>query len=452
MKRKACVVALAGLLPAAAAGGPAVPAAIVHYDLRLGLDLDAGTIDGEVEVTARGRGAGSDGVVLDTGDLTVEAVRAGSRPLPFTVEARRLEIRLPSTLAADRDERISIVYRGQPRRGLRFVKERQQAYTVFSTSQWMPAIDAPGQKATLRLRLTAPPGLAAVASGEHVGERPAPGGRVEHEWRLETPLSTYLFGFAVGPFRRVAETHRGVRLEYWGAGFTDDELRRAFAETRPMLDFFEERAGVRYPGTVYTQVLAAGRVEQEVGLFTLLGESYGRRVLENPGDLWLMAHELAHQWWAGGVTCADWTDFWLNEGTATFLAAAYRETRQGREAYLREIDEARLAYERVRDRGADKPVVFADWLKPTADDRTLVYSKGAYVLHLLREHLGDSLFWEGLRSYTRKHMGGSVTTADFQEAMEETSRRGLSEFFRRWVYGPTGPQPTGERTSAGERP
>ncbi|HEY7922523.1 MAG TPA: M1 family aminopeptidase, partial [Vicinamibacteria bacterium] len=248
--------------------------------------------------------------------------------------------------------------------------------------------------------------------------------------------------FAVGPFRSVAETHGRVRLEYWGTEFTDDELRWAFAETRPMLDFFEERAGVPYPGRTYTQVLAAGRVEQEVGHFTLLGESYGRRLLDDPKDLWLMAHELAHQWWGNGVTCVDWMHFWLNEGMATFLAAAYRETRFGREAYLKEIDEARLAYEGVRKKGADKALVFADWLKPSADDRVIVYSKGAYVLHLLRESLGDALFWEGLRSYTRRHMGGSVTTADFLKAMEESTRRDLSGFFRQWVYSPDNPHIT----------
>ena len=437
---------LAALLPQAPASDPLQGgAAVVHYDLRLALDIDGGTISGVLELTARGRGAGSDVVALDVGELTIDSVSAGRKALPFTTAERRLELRLPRRLADGQTTRVSVAYHGQPRRGLRFVKERQQAYTVFSTSQWMPAVDAPGQKATLRLRLTVPRGLSAVASGERAGDRPAPGGRVEHEWRLDSPLSTYVFGFAVGPFRSVAETHRGVRLEYWGTGFSDDELRRVFAETRPMLDFFEERAGVRYPGSVYTQVLAAGRVEQEVGLFTLLSESYGRRVIDNPGDLWLMAHELAHQWWGNGITCADWTDFWLNEGMATFLAAAYRETRQGREAYLKEIDEARLAYEQVREKGADKPVVFADWLRPTADDRTIVYSKGAYVLHLLREQLGDAPFWDGLRAYTRKHMSGSVTTPDFQKAMEETSRRDLSDFFRRWVYGADGPAATGER-------
>src|SRR4029077_10682446 len=109
------------------------------------------------------------------------------------------------------------------------------------------------------------------------------------------------------------------------------------------------------------------------------------------------------------VTCRDWTHFWLNEGFATFMAAAYDEHRFGRPAYLRDIDRSRDRYEQVRLAGGDRSLVFPDWEHPTADDRTLVYHKGAYVLHLLREHLGERVFWEGIRHYLRMYFGRSVT-------------------------------------------
>jgi aminopeptidase N len=64
----------------------------------------------------------------------------------------------------------------------------------------------------------------------------------------------------------------------------------------------------------------------------------------------------------------------------------------------------------------------------------LVYQKGAYVLHLLRERLGERLFWKGIRQYTRKYFGKSVTTADFQTEMERATGKNLSDFFSQWVY------------------
>ena len=75
---------------------------------------------------------------------------------------------------------------------------------------------------------------------------------------------------------------------------------------------------------------------------------------------------------------------------ATYMAAAYREHRFGRETYLEDVASMKSRYEQVRARGnvraLDVPVVD----RPTADDRTLVYQKGGYVLHELRELVGDA--------------------------------------------------------------
>jgi aminopeptidase N len=116
------------------------------------------------------------------------------------------------------------------------------------------------------------------------------------------------------------------------------------------------------------------------------------------------------------------------------MAAAYREDRFGRGVYLKDIEGMRGQYERVRDAGHDRALVFPDWNRPTADDRTLVYQKGGYVLHLLRELVGDAAFWAGISQYTTRHFGQSVTTEDFRRAMERASRRDLGPFFAEWVY------------------
>jgi aminopeptidase N len=116
------------------------------------------------------------------------------------------------------------------------------------------------------------------------------------------------------------------------------------------------------------------------------------------------------------------------------MTAAYKEHRFGRAEYLAEIEKSRVRYEKVLAAGKDKSMVFPDWNRPTSEDRTLVYQKGAYVTHLLREELGDEAFWKGLKEYTQKYWGKSVTTVDFQKAMEKASNRDLSSFFHRWIY------------------
>jgi aminopeptidase N len=87
--------------------------------------------------------------------------------------------------------------------------------------------------------------------------------------------------------------------------------------------------------------------------------------------------------------------------------------------------------------GADHALVYDSWNAPTADDRAVVYQKGAYVLHLLRAELGEEVFWRGVRDYTRHHDGQSVVTTDFQRAMEKSAGRSLQPFFAQWVYSAT---------------
>ena len=299
----------------------------------------------------------------------------------------------------------------------------------------MICVDDPKERATFRLRLVVPAKLTTVGNGKFVRRRVIDATKAEDEWRQERPVPTYTYGFAIGRFRTVSEKHSSTELRYVGEDFTERQLRQIFRDSADMVSFYEERSGVKYAGPSYTQVLAAGGVEQEMAGFTALRERYGLRVLVNERDIRLGAHEMAHQWWGIGVGCEAWTHFWLNEGMATFMADAYKEHRFGREEYLKEIEASRTLYEKVRAAGKDKSLVFPDWLHPTADDRTLVYDKGAYVLHLLREEMGEDAFWYGLRAYTKGYFGKSVTTTDFQRAMQAaTTTKDLNPFFDKWVY------------------
>ena len=401
---------------------------VVYYDVTIEPDIAAKTIKGTVAIAFVSQ---ADQVEFDCGELVIDSVRRGRRPLKFSVANRRLKIQLES---GSNEHPLEIDYHGAPKFGIRFFPERNQVHTIFSTSQWMVCIDDPADKAGLTMRLILPASLTAVANGRFVSQRKGSNGKRMSEWRQTNEIPTYIFGFAVGPFRVVSEKSRGVELRYLTTDYSDAEVRRIFRDTPDMLDFFESRAGVRYPGPTYTQVLAAGGVEQEMDSFTALKESYGKSVLANEQDQWLAAHEFAHQWWGNMVTCRDWNHFWLNEGIATFIAAAYLEHRFGRDVYLRQIESYRANYEKVKAEGKDKSLVFPDWLRPTREDRILVYDKGAYVMHLLREEMGERAFWNGLRAFTRRHFGKSVVTSDFTSAMEQAAGKSLKQFFAKWVY------------------
>jgi len=410
---------------------------VLHYAVRLDLDAPAGTLKGRETITIKVLTPASR-LTFDSGELTIDAVRDNGAVVPFAREGRRLLISTAVSLARsgppNEPRRIDIEYHGAPRFGLTLLRDRAQAYTTYSTSQWMVAVDAPSDRATLDLSVAMPGEWVAAGSGREVSRRRQADGAMLYRWRQDRAVPSYTFGFVAGRFAEATARRGGVTLRYLGAGLSGEELRRVFGDTRDMLAFFADRAGVRYPGDAYAQALVATSGGQELAGLSHMSEVYGRAVLDDATATSLIAHELAHQWWGNSITCRDWTHFWLNEGMATFMAAAFREHQLGREAYAVTVNAWRERLTQLRAAGHDKPLVFPDWDRPTADDRAVVYQKGALVLHELRETLGDTMFWKALRAYTREYFGRSVTTADFQAAMEKASGRHLEAFFDEWVY------------------
>jgi aminopeptidase N len=426
-----CVLSIATLTPIAAqsTAGERAVIDVVHYDATLDPNLQAGTVVGAVRIrivaTTR-----AEQVTLERGALAIDSVRIGDVEQRFELIERHVVVHLDPPVPSGATRELEVTFHGTPSSGLQFPPDRSQVYAIFTTSEWLPSADAPHDRATLRLRVTLPPGLTAAGVGDAGSVSTTADRKRVHEWRLDEPAPTYTFGFAAGHF---AEVTAG-RLRYLGDGFSAAELQQVFADTDAMLRFFERRAGVPYPHRTYTQALVARTVGQEMSGLSLMSEAYGRGVLADPTAITLGAHEAAHQWWGNLVTCEAWTHFWLNEGMATFMAAAFLEERFGRAAYDRAVDRFRAEYARVRDAGGDRSLVFPDWNRPSANDRTLVYQKGAVVLHELRTLLGDQAFWSGIRAYTRTHAGQSVTTPDFQKAMETSTKRDLAPFFAQWVY------------------
>lgn len=408
---------------------------VLSYDAQIEPDIAAKSVRGKVFVRFNSLTNNLTEIQLNAGVLEIDAAREGKIALKFEKRESLLHITLARPAKAGEKRELEIEYHGTPRFGIKFFPEQTQVYTLFSTSQWMPCVDSPDDRATFRLSLILPKDLKVAANGRFVKQTNLPNDKIASEWEQKSAIPTYIFGFAAGNFREVSEIHNGIALRYLALPqFSEKEVRRIFRDTKDMLDFYESKAGVKYADKVYTQILPTGRAEQEMSSFTVLSETYGRDVLKNEKDVWLGAHEFAHQWWGNMVTNRDWTHFWLNEGIATFMTAAYKEHRFGREEYLAEIEKSRARYEKVRDAGKDKSLVFADWNRPTSEDRVLVYQKGAYVTHLLRVEMGDEAFWKGLKDYTQKYWGKSVTTADFQKTMEKSSGKDLSAFFNKWVY------------------
>ena len=408
------------LVGPAAAIPPSRPYAVEHYDVHLTPDLAAKRMSGEVSIKLTSRIERLDVAELDVGaDMQIASVKEGQAPLYFEHKENTLMVVLPSPLYKNDHKTISIRYTAVPAKGLVFFPD--QIYTSFFTSDWMPCDEHPEDRATLSLMIDVPPQFKVAASGHPNGST----------WTVDTPYPAFLFAFAAGNFDESTRKVGGVTLRVLGKA-------DVFDDTAAAMKFLTERSGKPYPLDTYSQVFTHGTVEQEAVGMTLLPEKYAAELVKQPEHLNLLAHELAHQWYGVQIVAKDWSDFWLSEGMATFLADAFLEQRFGKARYDREIADSKQTYENLRSQGRDRPLFFTDWQTPQQAGGPLPYQKGAFVLSELRRVLTDDLFWRALQAYTGAHWGGQVTSDDLEVAMASVASKDLNKqltkIFQQYIY------------------
>jgi aminopeptidase N len=407
---------------------------VERYAVALRPDLATTAVSGTETIVVRGT---SDRVThlaftanaLRIGDATVDAT-----PVRVSSSTNAIVFTLPQALRKGRKVTLRFRFEGTPARGLAAVAGG--IYASYFACDWMVCLqDAPGDKAHLALDLYLPADAQSVGVGRASPATASADPLVVHRWRSTRPYSPYLYAFAAGPLpRQMIATAHGELVYLDGTGSNAD-LTALFAEAPAIAAFLAGKAGMPLPDSRYTQVLVPGREAQESASFSLIGQIELDRERDDPSSAWIVAHEMAHQWWGNLVTCATWQDFWLNEGIATFMVAAWKEHSAGNAAYRQELDVARRRVEQVRELGFDKPLAWDGEYPSLRARRAVQYSKGALFLAHLRETIGEVAFWNGLRRFTRQHARKTVTSKDFQNAMERSSGRDLSATFAEWVYG-----------------
>ncbi len=148
-----------------------------------------------------------------------------------------------------------------------------------------------------------------------------------------------------------------------------------------------------------------------------------------------IAHELAHQWWGQAVGWKNYHEQWLSEGFAQYFAALYAKDRRGEATFRDVLRQCRRWAMTHSDQGA---IYLGYRLGHIKGDsrvfRALVYNKGASVLHMLRQWIGDEAFFRGVRRFYTENRYKKAGTEDLQRAMEAEAGRSLTRFFERWIY------------------
>ncbi|HTS49947.1 MAG TPA: M1 family aminopeptidase [Bryobacteraceae bacterium] len=410
---------------------PARPYDVDHYEARIEIDLAVQRLHVQETIELHSIVDGLDAIELDAGSLAVSAVVEDFANQPFERQGDLLTVRPVKPVRIGEQRKFTIRYNAGPAPGLLFFDD--QVWAAYFTSSWLVCDERPEDRATLQLAIHDNKGMRVAASGR---EMPVfmSGPNVVWTWKEDRELPPFVFGFAAGKFAESSVREDKTQLRFLGPPSAAKNLPTIFHETGSAFRFLVEKSGQAYLARTYTQVLLKNGPEQEAAELTLLPEKYGQTLLSHPDDLWLMVHELAHQWYGIGIATRDWSDFWLSEGMASFLADVYLGEKFGAERYTKEIEAAHQNYEKMKADGKDRPLSFHGWNKPNEAGGRLPYEKGAWVLHQLRQQMGDDAFWRGLRVYTKDNWGKQVTSKDFEKSMEAVTDTPLADFFQTWVY------------------
>jgi aminopeptidase N len=368
--------------------------------------------------------------------MRVVSVSVNSQPVGWRHSNDKIAVASPALLTVGSTLFVTVVYEGVPADGLLISANRFGNRSFFAdhwpdrASHYLPCIDHVSDKAAVEFIITAPVHYKVVSNGSLIEESNLAGKRKLTHWREDTPLPVKVMAFGAAEFAvQYAGTTAGVPVwtyvypENRKEGFSDYALA-----LKPVSYFssligpypFPKLANVQSK-TVFGGLENAGCIFYSEGSVTGTGRSEG-----------LIAHEIAHQWFGNSVTEADWHHVWLSEGFATYLTTLYWENEQGTDRLRADMRSAR---DRVLRAGAQnpKPVVdttITDLMRLLSPNS---YQKGAWVLHMLRNRLGDEAFFAGLRLYYCRYRDSNALTADFMRVMEEVSGTRLDQFFNQWL-------------------
>jgi len=441
----------------APAPGPYAPGVdVLHYEVEIALVAGSDRIDGRVEIDVAVEDH-APVLPLDFTGLEITALTVDGRTVPYLHEAGVVRIPLSGARPGG-VVKVALTYRGTPDDGLILRNNVHGAPAAFvdnwpnRTRFWLPTVDHPADKATVRYTVHAPASWKVVANGHLVTEAaPTPqdaigpaGDRRTWVWEVGVPISPYnmVIGAAEMEVRTVGVAACGrapasrrpdgcIEVTTWTFPQDVANAEPSFRRAAQMVDFFTELVG-DFPFEKLANVQSAtrfGGMENASAIFYSEQAIAAGRNIEST-----VSHEIAHQWFGDAVTQSSWHHLWLSEGFATYFGALFFEAADGVDAFRAIMENSRTRV--VRSGAVLRPVIDPEETDLFALLNDNNYPKGGWVLHMLRGLLGDEVFFRGIRAYYQRHLHQAVLTDDFRAVMEEASGEELEWFFTQWLHRP----------------
>jgi len=432
----------AGRLTASAAANTQTNYDILSYDIFIRVNDTTEILYGSVGFVANAVESGVNEVEVDFySGMSVDSIVSPTGILSYSRAGSIVTVVLDGTYNTDEQFEFVFYYHGHPTEGgfqafsfgwyggRRSISSLSEPYFART---WWPCKDRMDDKAdSFKIAIEVDTSLYVASNGSL--DSVVAGGDNSHIYYYTEhyPMVTYLFSVAIHPFT--------VWTNYFVYNSGLDSMPIVHAVYPDKYTYSLGKYNIT-PQAI--EVLSAN-----YGEYPFLTEKYGHANFNWGGGMEhqtmtsmggsgsfafsepVVVHEAAHQWWGDMITCESWEDIWLNEGWASYSEALYYYHINGWESYISYMNG--MAYY-----GGGS--VFCDDTTSVwrIFNGPLSYDKGAWVAHMLRGTLGDSLFFEGIDAYYHsEYQHGAATTEKFKNVWEAATGVELDWFFDQWVYG-----------------
>ena len=420
---------------------------VKYYGLDVAVDPNINFIKGSVHVLALATESSLGTFVLELLDnMQVDSILMDDQNLEFIHQANEVLIALPYTFQEGMWINVTVYYHGSPESS-GFFSGFSIGQTPFSkpvlwtlseplnARQWWPVKQVLEDKAdSVMVRITTPNQFKAASNGILVDTSNPSGETTSYTWKSNYPIAYYLISLAVSDY-----------AEYnFYTDFNNEEqdlLVQNFIYDDPSyLNLQQEN--INRTGS-FLQIFS-----NLFGHYPFAQEKYGHATAPMGGGMEhqtmttlssfnadLVAHELAHQWFGNSVTCATWSDIWINEGFASYgeyLAREYLEGPSFAQSWLNTAYQNIIA---IPDGSVYVPPMETTDVWRIFSGR-LSYKKGAAILHMLRNEINnDPLFFELLQTFREAYADSVATGDDFRKIADQVTGSSWEYFFDQWYYG-----------------
>ncbi|MEK7459456.1 MAG: M1 family metallopeptidase, partial [Patescibacteria group bacterium] len=452
------------------------------YDIQLHPDLENFTFEG-IETIHLSILKQTKSLTLHSKNLEIETVKIQGKTLnntpqdifadkiTYNEKDETVTLLFKKFIPKEKNVKITLVFKGILNEEMRgFYKSsynidgkiHHMATTQFEATdarRAFPCFDEPSQKAIFNVSLIIPKGKTAISNTLPISVLEHSAGYEIVKFHPTPKMSSYLLAFIVGDFEYIEQKYtptplafghspsgrgRSVRVRVYTTPGKIHQARFALDTTVKMLEFYEEYFDIVYPLDTLDLIaipdFASGAMENWGAI------TYRESVIlidENHSSLsnkqWValvIAHELAHQWFGNLVTMEWWTHLWLNEGFASYIEylavdKLFPKWDIWTQFSTNDLGVALRLDSLYHTHPVEVEVHHPNEIGQIFDE--VSYSKGASIIRMLAEYLGEKDFRNGLRYYLKKHSYKNTETIHLWEAFEKISKKPVASIMHNWT-------------------